>query len=114
MFNTFDIEDVDPSEKNRILELDNGVVIKAVQKDPYGFWSLHYVKGATPEILTGHFTSFDAAKAEVKRYCNLAGYKLVRVKTGAEDALEPGATKKDIYDPPKPRFKKHHENISLE
>jgi len=37
MFNTFDIEDVDPSEKNRILELDNGVVIKAVQKDPFGF-----------------------------------------------------------------------------
>jgi hypothetical protein len=39
---------------------------------------------------------------------------MVQVKRGGEPALEPGATKKDIYDPPKPRFKKQHDSISLE
>lgn len=114
MFNTFDFDDVDPSEKNRILELDNGVVIRAVQKDPYGFWYLSYLKGAIPEALKGQFTTFEYAKSAVKDYCNTAGYKLVQVKNGADPVLEPGATKKDIYDPPKPRFKKQHDNISLE
>jgi hypothetical protein len=114
MFNTFDFDEVDPSEKTRIIELDNGVVIKATQEDPYGFWKLRYTKGATPDVLSGSFTTFEAAKNEIKNYCNSAGYKMVQVKRGGEPALEPGATKKDIYDPPKPRFKKQHDSISLE
>ncbi len=114
MFNTFDFEDTDPSEKNRILELDNGVIIRATQKDPYGFWHLSYTKGAIPEVLKGQFTTFEYAKEAVRNYCNTAGYKLVQVKSGSEPVLEPGATKNDIYDPPKPRFKKHHDNITLE
>lgn len=113
MFNTFDFEDSDPSEKNRVFELDNGVVINARQTDPFGFWKLSYQKGATPEALKGQYTTFEYAKVAVKDYCNANNHKLVMVKGQEKKNFEEGASEKDIYNPPKPRFKKTHDNISL-
>lgn len=112
--NTFDFEESDPSEKNKVFELDNGTKINATQKDPYGFWTLSYSRGPIPDMLKGQYTTFEYAKVAVKDYCNTNGHKLVFVKAKNEPKLEDGATKSDIYDPPKPRFKKTHDQISLE
>ncbi len=114
MFNTFDFDEADPSEKNKIFELDNGVVINARQTDPFGFWSLSYQKGALPDALKGQFTTFEQAKNSVRDYCNINGHKIVFIKGKTDPKFEEGSSEKDIYNPPKPRFKKTHDSISLD
>lgn len=114
MFNEID-PTIDPSEKNRHFELDDGLKIEAVKTNPYGFWHVEYRKGSVPEDLKGAFTSFTALEKAVKSYVHNSDRKIVRIESGSSaPKLAPGATEKDIYDPPKPRFKTREDRVSLQ
>jgi hypothetical protein len=112
--NDFD-PSLDPAEAARHFILDDGLKIDAVRTDPYGFWHVKYRSGTRPDELTGHYTGFAQLQKAVDNYVINSGRKIVKIEAGSSaPKLAPGATEKDIYDPPKPRFKTKHETLSLQ
>jgi hypothetical protein len=105
----------DPAETARHFILDDGLKIDAVRTNPYGFWHVKYRTGTPPEELKGQYTGFDQLKKAVSTYVINTNRKIVKIEPGSSAPnLAPGATEKDIYDPPKPRFKVKHDTLSLQ
>lgn len=105
----------DPAEHNRYFELDDGLIIDAIKTNPYGFWHVKYKTGQRPKDLDGEYTSFDQLKKALQTYVQGSNRKIVRVVAGSSTPkLAEGATEKDIYNPPKPRFKTKHDTLSLQ
>lgn len=105
----------DPSEFNKHFELDDGLKIEAIKTNPYGFWHVEYRKGTPPEELKGEYTSFEQLKKAVTTYVINSNRKIVRIEAGSSaPKLAEGATEKDIYNPPKPRFKVRNDTLSLQ
>jgi hypothetical protein len=113
----FDFDDIDPSEKIRLITVSNGVTYKSEQTDPFGFWHLTTDKGALPKELQGSFTTFEKAHLAVKNYLVQIKEKIVKVTNPSHEFAE-GASEKDLYDPPtlqrkRPKINKVVDHISL-
>ena len=105
----------DPAEYSKHFILDDGLKIDAVKKNPYGFWSFKYTKGAIPDDLKGSYTSFNMLEKALKSYVIETKRKIVQVLPGpSTEQLYEGAEEKDIYNPPKPRFKTKHDTLSFQ
>ena len=64
----------------RLLNFSNGQTIRLERKNPYGFISVVWNKGPTPEKLSGIYTTFDYATKAVEIYVNnemASGVKVV-------------------------------------
>lgn len=82
-----EIQDMDKEKdlaKNRPVTLDDGSVVYIRQKDPYGYWSIHYKKGRPPQVISGSYTSFELAFNALKSYLSLAALpkKVAKVEKG--------------------------------
>lgn len=105
----------DPAEYSKHFILDDGLKIDAIKKNPYGFWSFKYKSGALPEDLKGQYTSFDMLQKALKSYVIETKRKIVQVLPGSSSVeLFEGAEEKDIYNPPKPRFKTKNDTLSFQ
>lgn len=83
--------------KERQLILESGSVITFKCKDPYGFWTVHYDKGAMPKNLRGQYTTFEYAYADVQKYLNTKFNEVVEERKTEEEKQKPL--------PQKPEFK---------
>lgn len=55
--------------KNRVVILDNGSKMFIRQADDgYSFWTIHAEKGKVADVISGSYTSFDAALLALKNY----------------------------------------------
>ena len=77
------ISDKDLS-KIRTIELDNGNMLIVENKDPYGFWYVHYEKGQLPKRMQGAYTTWEYALAAVKRYLAEKDEPIVAIRTQAQ------------------------------
>jgi len=77
----FDAGEVKDLSKVRTVELENGNTIIIENKDPYGFWYVHYEKGQMPKKLHGAYTSFDYALSAVRHYLQEKDEKIAHIKT---------------------------------
>ena len=77
----FDAGETKDLAKIRTVELENGNTIIIENKDPYGFWYVHYEHGQMPKKLHGAYTSFEYALSAVQTYLKEKDEKIVHVKT---------------------------------
>ena len=54
----------------REMHFSSGQTIKLERKDPFGFITVVWNKGAPPDALSGTFTTFDYAQKAVELYVN--------------------------------------------
>lgn len=67
----FDDTFADPERdvpNTRLVHLDNGRTFKLERKDPYGFVSIVWDKGAVPKEISGIYTNFDLATKALSLY----------------------------------------------
>jgi hypothetical protein len=78
MFDTGEVKDL---SKMRTIELESGKTIHIQNKDPYGFWYVHWEHGQMPQKMQGAYTSFDYALTAVRHYLADKDEKIVHVHT---------------------------------
>lgn len=68
----------------------DGGFAKLVRTDPFGFWSVHWHKGPTPEVLSGSYTTQSDASAAVIRFMNDGSYsRYARIVPEKVEKAEP-------------------------
>jgi hypothetical protein len=63
-----DFQDTNDLKRTREIELSDGQKLVLKCSDPYGFWTIHYLKGEIPDFLKGNYTSFIEAEKRVQTY----------------------------------------------
>jgi hypothetical protein len=62
------IADLLPEDENEWLRVvDN---FKVVMRNQYGFWEIQPMKGRTPAVLQGQYTSAEKARQAIQNYVN--------------------------------------------
>jgi hypothetical protein len=66
--------------KRRTVDLGSNK-LHVEQKDPYGFWYIHFDKGQLPKMLEGAYTSFETALKTIELYVQQKNREIKTVKT---------------------------------
>lgn len=71
----------DRSGSSREIHLSDGNSVRVVREDPYGFWYIKWFKGATPDPISGSFTTAERALKALDIFLNNERFKTERVET---------------------------------
>lgn len=58
-------------------------------EDPYGFWTVNYKDGRTPEALGGKYTSYIQAEKDIAKYIEGRGIKQMQDKKSGRGKTAP-------------------------
>lgn len=76
----------DRSGSAQEVHLSDGNTVRVVREDPYGFWSIKWFKGATPDPISGSYTTAERALKALDIFLNNERFKTERVETPVSKA----------------------------
>lgn len=84
----FDLDTTKDLLRIRLVDIGKDQPVKIVAEDPYGFWSIYWHAGVTPEELRGKFTDYEYAKKALDQYLDKQARLEIKAEAGTPQAQE--------------------------